>query len=86
MNKELHRLAQGGTSITKGTNPIFFLSHADICNIPSDRTVTYAHIVINHHSQKEDSKSVRITVGVNLIDYPFELTRCTAHMVSSEIL
>ncbi len=35
MSKELHCLAQGCTGITKGTNTIFFLSHANICNIPS---------------------------------------------------
>ena len=48
MSKELHRLAQGYTGTTNGTNTIFYLSHADICNIPNDRTVTYARIVIDH--------------------------------------
>jgi hypothetical protein len=86
MSKELHRLAQGCTGITKGTNTIFFLSHTDICNIPSNRTVTYAHIVIDHRPQKEDSNHVCIIVGGNLIDYPFELTTCTADVVSSKIL
>jgi hypothetical protein len=86
MSKELHCLAQGCTGITKGTNTIFFLSHADICNIPSNRTVTYAQIVIIYRSQKEDPNCVCITVGGNLIDYPFELTTCTADMVSSKIL
>jgi hypothetical protein len=42
--------------------------------------------VINHHPQKEDPNHVRITVGGNLIDYPFELTTRTAAMVSSKIL
>jgi hypothetical protein len=48
MSKELHRLAQGCPGVTKGTNTIFYLSHADICKIPKDRTVTYARIVIDH--------------------------------------
>jgi hypothetical protein len=69
---------------TKGFNTIFFLN-ADICNIPSSRTVTYARIVIDHHPQKQDPNHVRITVGGNLIDYPFELTTRTADMVSSKI-
>jgi hypothetical protein len=86
MSKELHCLAQGCTGIIKGTNTIFFLLHAVICNIPSDRTVTYTRLVIDHHPQKEDPNRVRITVGGNLIDYPFELTTRTANMVSSEIL
>jgi hypothetical protein len=86
MSKELHCLVQKFTGITKGTNTIFFLSHADICNIPSNRTVTYACIVINHCPQKEDPNHVCITIGGNLIDYPFELTTHTADMVSSKIL
>jgi hypothetical protein len=86
MSKELHRLAQGCTGVTKGTNTIFYLSHADICKIPQDRTVTYARIVIDHRPQKEDPNRVCITVGGNLIDYPFELTSRTADMVSSKIL
>ncbi len=40
MSKELHCLMQGCTGITKDTNTFLFLLHADICNIPSDRTVT----------------------------------------------
>jgi len=86
MSKELHRLAQGCPGVTKGTNTILYLSHADICKIPQDRTVTYARIVIDHRPQKEDPNRVRITVGGNLIDYPFELTTRTADMGSSKIL
>jgi hypothetical protein len=42
--------------------------------------------VIDHCSQKEDPNRVQITVGGNLINYPFKLTTCTADMVSSKIL
>jgi hypothetical protein len=86
MIKELHPLVQGCTGITKGTNTIFILPHANICNIPSNRTVTYARIVINHCLQQEDPNRVCITVRGNLIDYLFELTTRTADMVSSKIL
>ncbi len=86
MSKELHCLVQGCPGVTKGTITIFFLLQADICNIPKDRTVTYACIAIDHRPQKEDLNHVRITIGCNLIDYPFELTTCTVNMVSSKIL
>jgi hypothetical protein len=86
MSKELQQLAQGCHGVTKGTNTIFFLSHADICLIPKDMTVTYACIMIDHHPQKEDPNRVQITVGGNLIHYPFKLTTHTADMVSSKIL
>ena len=86
MSKELHRLAQGKPGITKATNTIFFLSHNEIQNIPKDQTITYACIVINHLPQKEDPNRVCITMGGNLINYPFELTMRTTGMVSSKLL
>ena len=86
MSKELHRLAQGKEGVTVGTNTIFYLTHDKIRRIPKDRTVTYARIVIDHHSQKDDPNQVRITVGDNLIDYPYELTTRTADMVSAKIM
>ncbi len=86
MSKEIHRLAQGKECITKGTNTIFLLSHKEICLIPDGRTITYAHIVIDHRPPKDDPNRVRITVGGNLINYPFELATRTTDMVSSEIL
>ena len=48
--------------------------------------MTYARIVIDHRPQKEDPNQVRITVGGNLINYPFELTTCTTDMISSKLL
>jgi hypothetical protein len=48
--------------------------------------VTYARIVIDHRPQKEDPNHVCITVGGNLINYPFELTTRTTDMVSSKLL
>ncbi len=86
MSKELHCLAQGKPGATKATNTIFFLSHDEIQNILKDQTVTYACIVIDHWPQKEDPNCVCITVGGNLINYPFELTTHTTNMVSSKLL
>ena len=86
MSKELHRLAQGKDDVKVGTNTIFYLTHDEIRRIPKDRTVMYAQIVINHRPQKDDPNQVRITVGRILIDYPYELTTCTASMVSAKIM
>jgi hypothetical protein len=46
----------------------------------------YAHIVIDHQPQKDNPNCVRITVGGNLINYPYELTTRTADMVSAKIM
>jgi hypothetical protein len=53
MSKERHCLAQGKPGDTKATKTIFFLSRDEIQNIPKDRTVTYARIVIDHRPQKK---------------------------------
>jgi hypothetical protein len=86
MSKELHRLAQGRVGIATATNSIFFLSHKDIRLILANRVVTYASIVIDHRPQKEDPNCIHITIGDNLITYPFELTTRTIDMVSSKLL
>ncbi|KAL7479933.1 hypothetical protein ACHAW6_007838 [Cyclotella cf. meneghiniana] len=62
------------------------MTHDGIKNIPKDRTVTYAHVVVDYRPQKEDPNRVRITVGGNLINYPGELTTRTADLVTSKIM
>jgi hypothetical protein len=86
MSKEVHQLTQGKPSVTNGANTIFSLSPKEVRCIPNNRTVTYSRIVINHCPQKEDPNHVCITVGGNLINYPFELTTHTTDMVSSKLL
>jgi hypothetical protein len=51
MSKELNCLAQGKEGVTVGTNMIFYLTHAEIKNIPIDHTDTYALIVLDHRPQ-----------------------------------
>ncbi|KAL7480669.1 hypothetical protein ACHAW6_006340, partial [Cyclotella cf. meneghiniana] len=62
------------------------MSHNDIKQIPRDRTVTYARIVVDYRPQKDDPNRVRITVGGNLITYPGELTTRTADLTTAKIL
>ena len=83
MCKELGRLAQGYKE-TKGTETIFFMSKEEIKQIPRDRTVTYARIVVDYRPQKDDPNRVRITAGGNLINYPGELTTRTADLTTSK--
>ena len=58
----------------------------EIKNIPADRVVTYARVVVDFRPQKEDPNRVRITAGGNLIAYPDELTTRTADLTVSKIL
>ena len=85
--KEFGNLAQGdnGTG-EKGTNSICVMTPEEIRNIPNDRAVTCARVVINYRPQKDDPTRVRITAGGNLIIYPDELTTRGADMTTSKML
>jgi hypothetical protein len=53
--KDFGSMAQGATKKgQKGTNLIFVMTLAKIPNIPKDRTVTYARVVVNFCPQKAD--------------------------------
>ncbi len=87
MTIELGNIAQGNkVTNTPGTNNVFFLDHTAIKNIPTNRKLTYACIVVDYGPQKPDPNSVRITVDGNLIEYPHEVTTQTADLVTNKIL
>ena len=80
-------MAQGDNKTGSiGTNSLFVMTHEQIKQIPRDRTITYGRIVVDYRSQKADPNRVRITVEGNLIDYPGELTTCSADLTTSKIL
>ena len=85
--KEWENITQGDNKKrTKGTDSLIVLNHKEILNIPTDRTVTYANIVVDYRPQKEDPNCVRITAGGNLVNYTGELTTRTADLTTSKIL
>jgi hypothetical protein len=69
-----------------GTNSMFVMSHKDIPNIPMDRVVTYAKVVVNYRPQKEDTNRIRIITGGNLINYPGELYTRRADLTTSKLM
>ena len=85
MCKELGRLCQGYDD-TKGVDTMQFLDLGGIKNIPKDKVVTYARIVVDYRPHKKDQNRVRITAGGNLIEYPGELTTRTADMRTQKIM
>ena len=62
------------------------MSLDEISQIPRDRTVTYARIVVDYREQKADPNRVRITAGGNLIEYPYQLTTRTADVTTSKVM
>ena len=70
---------------TPGMDAIRVMNLEQIKNIPSDRVVTYARVVVDFRPQKKDPNRVRITAGGDLIAYPDELTTRTADLTVSKI-
>ena len=86
-SKDFGGMAQGcNVTGQKGTNAIFVMTHAQIANIPKDRTITYARVVVDFRPQKEDPHRIRITAGGNLINYPGELSTRTADLTTSKLM
>ena len=65
-----------------------FMDLDGISNIPRDRVITYARIVVDYREQKKDPNRVRITAGGNLLKnmYPGELTTRTSDLTTSKCM
>ena len=62
------------------------MSHDNIRDIPPDKTVTYARIVVDYRTQKSDPNLVSLTVGGNLLNVPGDLITTTADLTKYKIL
>jgi hypothetical protein len=81
---KLGRLANGvGTRVSEGTNTIFFINRSQV---PTDRKVTYGCIVCTIRPQKKETYQTRLTVGGNLIDYPYDVSTPTADITTANII
>ena len=65
-----------------------FIDINGIRNIPRDRVVTYARIVVDYRSHKNNPNRVRINAGGNLLKnlYPGELTTRTSELTTSKCM
>ena len=62
------------------------MTHKEIKNIPTNRTVTYARIAVDYRAYKDDPNKVCITIGGNLIKYPGALTTRTADLTTTKVM
>jgi hypothetical protein len=70
----------------KGTNSIIVMTHKEIARIPNQQTVTNARVVVNFCPQKADPHHIQITAGGNLVNYPGELSTCTADLTTLKLM
>ena len=78
------RLVQGDGIHTRSVNDnILFIK----CNqVPVGRKITYANPVCDYRPQKGDPYRVRLTVGGDLLPYPFDVGSPEASLLEAEIL
>ena len=62
------------------------MSHDDIYDIPRDKTVTYARIIVDYRPQKSNPNCVRLMVGGNILNVPGDLRTSSADLTTSKIL
>ena len=83
-SNEIGQLAQGvETSMPSVTNTVFFIPKD---KLPSGLTVTYGIIVAEIRPQKAETYRTRLTVGVNLINFPVDVTIPTADIIISKLV
>ena len=80
---ELGRLAQGVADRVNGTDTIFFIPFQEV---PADRNVTYGRIVCDYRPQKAEPERTRLTVGGNLVDYPFDVSTDTSDLTTAKLV
>jgi hypothetical protein len=81
---KLGQLANGvGTRIPEGTNTIFFINRSQV---PTDRKVTYGRIICTIRPQKKETHRTCLTVGGNLIDYPYNVSTPTADITTAKLI
>ena len=80
---ELGRLTEGIHNIP-GTNTMFFIHKSDI---PIDRRkdIAYDRIVVVVRPQKKEKERTRLTVGGNLIGYPWEVATSTSNLTVAKL-
>jgi hypothetical protein len=80
---ERGRLAQGVGTRIAGTYNIFFIPFAWV---PTDRTVTYGRLVCDYRLQKAEAERTRLTVGGNLISYPYDVSTDTSDLTTAKLV
>ncbi len=83
--KDFGGMSQGDNKTSqKETNAMFVMLPSNVPNIPKDRVIMYARVVIDHCPPKADPNRIQITAGGNLTNYPGELTTRTSDITMAK--
>ena len=83
LENEWDRLATGKLDKVKGSNTISFIPPSQI---PSGHKVTYGNFVCDHRPLKAEPLRVRLTVGGDRLDYPYDTASPASNLVDAKLL
>ena len=83
LSNEWDRLGDGRLGKVKGTNTIQFIpKHA----VPLNRKVTYGNFVCDHRPLKTEPLRVRLTVGGDRLEYPYDASSPASSLIDAKLL
>jgi hypothetical protein len=80
---EFGRLAQGVGERIEGSNTNFFIPRQAV---PKGKIITYGRFVVDIRPNKSEIHRVCLAVGVNLIQYPGDVSTRSADLTTSKCL
>ena len=83
LTNEWGRLGDGRLGKVKGTNTIQFIPKEAV---PINRKVTYGNFVCDHRPLKTEPLRVRLTVGGDRLDYPFEASSPASSLIDAKLI
>ena len=81
MYNELGRLSQGWKT-PAGNYTIELIFHRDK---PKDRRATYVRVACDIRPQKIETHRIRLTAGINTIEYPGEVSTLTSELTTMKL-
>ena len=82
---EIGRLCQGIDGRAVGTDTMFFIDKSEV---PKDcvKDVTYGKINCHYREKKDGKNRTRLTVGIDIINYPGDCGMPTADLLTVKLL
>jgi hypothetical protein len=80
---EWDRLAEGRLGKVKGTRTIEFIHPSEV---PNGRKVTYGSFVCDSKPLKTEPQRVRLTVGGDKLDYPFDTSSPASSLIEAKLM
>ena len=83
LENEWDRLCNGKLGDVKGTNTIAFVHKRDV---PIERKITYGNFRLDHRPLKLEPMRVRLTVGGDKLDSPFDATAPASGLLEFKLI